>query len=232
MWKWILAISVVANVVLLVTLAWGVRKLGGWKYLLFRAKNDGIAALYEHRKNHLSMLTVDQTSVVMLGNSLTAFCEWAELMDNPNIKNRGISGDGTEGVLSRLSGITRGKPSVIFLEIGINDLLFLGNEQISKNYRKIVAQISQESPATRLYLQSILPVNAGLRFVPIDNQDIQELNNGIRQIASDYGATYLDLNPHFQDERGELSAAFTLDGVHLNEKGYALWKRLLEPHMP
>ena len=60
--------------------------------------------------------------IIMLGNSITDGCEWSELFQNSNIKNRGISGDITEGVLYRLDEVTRSKPAKVFLLIGINDL--------------------------------------------------------------------------------------------------------------
>jgi hypothetical protein len=37
--------------------------------------------------------------IIFLGNSITAGVNWAELLNNPYAKNRGISGDITFGVL-------------------------------------------------------------------------------------------------------------------------------------
>ena len=47
---------------------------------------------------------------------------WAEFFQNSNIKNRGISGDITEGILYRISEITESQPLQVFLMIGTNDL--------------------------------------------------------------------------------------------------------------
>ena len=47
---------------------------------------------------------------------------WSEIFQNPNIKNRGISGDVTEGILYRINEITESQPLQVFLMIGTNDL--------------------------------------------------------------------------------------------------------------
>ena len=62
-------------------------------------------------------------STLFLGDSLTEYGNWRELFPGLDIKNRGIAGDTTDGVLHRLDGITALSPDKIFLMIGINDLL-------------------------------------------------------------------------------------------------------------
>ena len=42
-----------------------------------------------------------------------------------NVRNRGISGDVTDGVLLRLGELIKYKPTSIFIMIGINDLFNL-----------------------------------------------------------------------------------------------------------
>lgn len=60
--------------------------------------------------------------IIFLGNSITDGCNWSELLDEPRAKNRGISGDRTEGILDRLDEVLDSKPIKVFLMIGINDL--------------------------------------------------------------------------------------------------------------
>ena len=59
-----------------------------------------------------------------------------ELIDNPKVKNRGIAGDTSWGLLRRLKGITDSEPKAIFLMIGVNDFLFTNNTEIIENYSK------------------------------------------------------------------------------------------------
>ena len=115
---------------------------------------------YDQRATLFEVLSTSKKDIIFLGNSITNGCEWAELLGNAHAKNRGISGDTTNGVLDRLHVITAGKPSKVFLLIGINDLSGgLTVDSIAKNIETIVKRIKKESPATRVYLQSVLPLN-------------------------------------------------------------------------
>lgn len=227
--KWLLTLSIVSNLLLLGGGLWAVKKMGGWKYLAYRMKHDGVSGVYEQRKNLLDKLPVKEGTIIFLGNSLTAYGDWAELFQNPNILNRGIPGDGTQGVLDRIESITNHKPSKIFLMIGINDLMFIPVNQILGNYEKIIRNIQSHSPQTRIYVQSILPVNSNIREIPIDNRDVRLLNEEIRSIAEKYAVRFVDLFDRFADEAGDLKPAYSLDGIHLDASGYFLWKDAIEP---
>ncbi|MGJ1271751.1 GDSL-type esterase/lipase family protein [Sphingobacterium multivorum] len=67
-------------------------------------------------------MPMETESVVFLGNSITFWGNWTERLQNMTVKNRGIAGDNTYGVLERLDGILVHKPKLIFLMIGVNDL--------------------------------------------------------------------------------------------------------------
>ena len=41
----------------------------------------------------------------------------------------------------------------------------------------------------------------------------------------------IDLHPYFLDSEGKLDKAYTLDGLHPNEKGYKVWKKILQPYL-
>ena len=60
------------------------------------------------------MLPMDSRTIVMLGNSITNGCEWAELLGNSNVVNRGISGDTVEGIQARLGSIIKAAPAKFF----------------------------------------------------------------------------------------------------------------------
>jgi len=66
---------------------------------------------YYQRSTLFEKLPIDSDDIVFLGNSITNGCEWHELFNNPNIKNRGISSDVSMGVYDRLDPIIKGTPS-------------------------------------------------------------------------------------------------------------------------
>ena len=79
-------------------------------------------------------LSRNSHSIVFLGNSLTQNFELSEFFPNHKIKNRGINGDVSAGILNRVKSITALHPSKIFIEMGINDLgTGVSNDRILKN---------------------------------------------------------------------------------------------------
>ncbi len=208
-----------------------VHKLGGFAYLMAKVRTNNLAGIYEHRKNHLAQLPMRSDAIVMLGNSITQSCEWSELLENPKIVNRGIAGDMTGGMMVRLEEITKYHPAKIFLMIGINDLSVISKEKIIENYKSIVNQIVEKSPSTKLYLQSILPVNNEVRNSGKSNDDILFLNEKIQDIASNYGLVYVNLHPLFVDSEGRLKTNLTQDGIHLDVEGYLIWKKELTKYI-
>lgn len=221
-------ISLAFNLLLIIAGLVAINFLGGWKFVWYKMQHRGLAAEYEHRQEHLASMQLNKGDIIFLGNSITAYCEWAELLANPRIKNRGIPGDATDGVLGRLDPIMAAEPSQIFLMIGINDLLFHPRTRVVENYKKIVQKIRAQGPTTTLYLQSILPVNNQLRNSRISNEDILWINRAIKAIADRNKLTYIDLHTVLQDEAGRLDAQYSSDGVHLNGAAYQRWKTEIE----
>lgn len=219
-----LLISIALNVLGAIAICFAIQRLGGLQFMYYRLNNQGLAGQYEHRKTLYEMLPESKGKIIFLGDSLTEGCEWAELFQNTNILNRGIAGDQTEGILKRLKLVLDLQPKQLFLMIGVNDLLFHSPEKIVANYHQIVEQIKTNSPSTQLFLQSCLPVNNEVRTITIDNQDLQTINQGIEKIAGDYAVPFINMYPDFTDNRGNLNIDYTADGIHLNGKGYAVWK--------
>ena len=223
--------SLLINILFVLGFLYIVQALGGFAYLKAKMKTKGLAGVYEHRKNLLRNLPMPDSAVVFLGNSLTAHCEWSDLLRDGRVVNRGIAGDMTGGMLLRLDEITKHQPAKIFLLIGINDLSVHSKETILDNYEKIVDNIRTNAPKTKLYIQSLLPVNNEVRSTGKDNQDILFLNDKIKGIASKYNLDYVNLHSLFIDETGKLKSRLTQDGIHLDAEGYQIWKRALIPYL-
>jgi len=143
--------------------------------------------------------------------------------------NRGIGGDITFGVLKRLDDVTRRQPSRLFLLIGINDIgKDIPDVVIADNIRKIVVRVQGESSSTKIYVQSILPVNPDVPDFPqhYDKQEhVLNTNKLIKKVAEDTHCTYINIHDLFTDEQGKLDAKYTADGLHLTPAGggYEKW---------
>ncbi len=186
---------------------------------------------FSGRTSLFSVLPRRPGAVVFIGDSMTARCEWSEILENPAVINRGIDADSTDGVLKRLGGITGMKPDKIFLMIGINDIAIgIDPSRVVNNYRLIIETIRKESPGTKLYVQSIIPINKYRVDVPPDR--IERVNESLRDLSRRYGITFLDIASLVKDKGGRLREDLTYDGVHLTGEGYLIWKKVVEKYIP
>lgn len=217
--NWIFRISISLNIVIFVL------GLGAWfnKEVFIR---HFLLTIYESRVSFFDSFPLDPDDIVMLGDSITEGGEWGEIFPALPIRNRGISGDTTTGVLARLQAIVEAKPRAIFLKIGTNDLTLGPDRDVSyQQYRSIVATIQALSAGTDIYVQSVLPRGVELQ------DDVEHYNAQISTIANELGVTYIDLYPAFLAPDGSIRDDLTLDEVHLTGSGYRLWQSLLEPTM-
>jgi len=172
---------------------------------------------------------VVQGRIIFLGNSITQIGDWKKLLNDSTVINRGIAGDITFGVLKRLGDVTRRQPSKLFLLIGINDIgKDIPDAVIADNIRKIIVRVQAESPSTKIYVQSILPLNPEVPNFP-QHYDKQEhvlgTNKLIKKVAADTHCAYINIHDLFTDKQGRLDAKYTADGLHVNPSGtgYEKW---------
>ena len=183
---------------------------------------------YWHQRVSLfEMLPIESSDIIFLGNSITDGGEFAELFENPNVKNRGINSDTLDGVMERLRQITAGKPKKIFLLIGINDISHgVKPDEMIEKYKEIIDYISSNSPETELFVQSVLPINNSFKRyknLVCKENDINKTNSLLKELTADTNVTYIDLWSVFSDGNGNLDSSFTNDGLHLNGQGYVKW---------
>jgi lysophospholipase L1-like esterase len=186
---------------------------------------------YNQKLTLFRLLPDTKGEIVFLGNSITDIGEWSEIWQNPKVKNRGISGDITFGVLARLDEVLSSKPKKLFVMIGVNDIARnIPDAMILSNYRRLIDRVQIESPRTQLIMQSVLPTND--EFKPFKNHygkddRIRAVNAGMQALCADLGVAYVDLYSRFLDASGKLDKQYTNDGLHLNGAGYMLWKKIL-----
>lgn len=172
--------------------------------------------------------TITEGDIVMLGNSLTEQGgNWSLKLDQPNVKNRGIAGDNSDGLAARLNELICGKPSIVFIMIGTNDL-FIGYRaaRVARQIDEIGTKLKEELPDTRVIVQTIMPLASGN-----DKKDkLIAINDSLKEFEN---RTYelLDTYVHMADGAGDLPPAYTYDGVHLTPDGYAKWVELLKENL-
>lgn len=177
---------------------------------------------------------------------MTEMAEMTETAKLPEklIYNRGIGGFTTQDMLEYLDvQIFDLEPSVIFINIGTNDLNSQGQpldavlDTLECNYSKILDQIHTRLPETQVYLMAYYPVNEDAApehakmsmFGNRKNKNMPLINSRVEALARKFGYSYIDVNDGLTDEDGNLKKEYTVDGVHMYADAY---KQILENMKP
>lgn len=177
---------------------------------------------------------ITSKDIVMLGNSLTeGGGDWGKRLGKKNVVNRGIIGDEVMGIYDRLHQLLPGHPAKLFLLAGVNDISHdLTADSIVAMLRLTVERIRHESPETKLYLQSLLPINESFqRYKRLNGKTdmVPEINAKLEAMAKEKGIGFINLFPLFTEKgTNVLRKELTTDGLHLNEEGYKIWEKALK----
>ena len=198
--------------------------------------NDSSFSTYYHQRLALfKSLPQTKGDIIFIGNSITDGSEWSELFNDVKIKNRGISGDISAGIIKRMDEVVKRKPSKVFLMIGTNDLARgIAPDSVVKNILLIADYLKEQSPSTKLFVQSILPVNAVFgKFGGHTSkaEQIKQVNENLEKQSAAHHYSFIDLYSSFCNSEGKLDARFSNDGLHLLGEGYLLWKHLVYPYV-
>jgi len=173
--------------------------------------------------------------LVFIGDSITQGWEgsgkevWQKFYGERKAVNLGISGDRTQHVIWRLDhGNLEGiSPKVAVIMIGTNNSGSNSPEEIADGVTKIVEQIREKTPETKILLLATFPRGAD----PSDEkrQVNEQSNRIVEQLADNEHIFYLDIGDKFVDSEGKLSKDIMPDLLHLSEQGYTIWAESIEP---
>jgi N-acetylglucosamine-6-sulfatase len=170
----------------------------------------------------------ERPRVVMLGDSLTAGCDWQARLPEAEVLNLGVSGDSTWSIAARLDDVVTAQPEIIFLQAGINDMGKKPNpEGIVSRHLKIWQTLRERLPEAELHIVSLLPVSA--KRYPRWGQPVARTNDLLRAAAKERGLRYIDVYSSLSDAAGSLSKELSYDGLHLRPKAYDPWVAALKP---
>lgn len=164
-----------------------------------------------------------KADILLMGDSLVEFYDWQGRFPGHRVLNLGLAGETVEGLLGRTAAIIEGRPApdFVFIMTGINNVA-MEETGLIEPYRKILRLLMAAFPGARIFVHSILPTLLDW----VSDGDIRRVNGSLKEMAEGEGARYLDLYGRLSG--GDLKDYLLSDGVHLSEKGYALWARELE----
>jgi len=248
--KNILIFSLTANLLTILGIGYYISKKGGFTYLQQKMRSKATcdeqkqySFYYLSKLSLFRQLPNFKQDIYFVGDSITDYGEWHELLSTSDAKNRGINGDTTVGIFNRLDEIIEGKPLIIFIMCGINDIIegcSIG--QSIENYGNILSELQSIGAKTHIYVQSVLPINKNKykqnvvkkypgTAIP-NNSDVKRFNTFLNALTENHPNThYLDLSL-LLDNNGEVKADYTIDGLHLNGKGMYIWARVIKRFLP
>lgn len=160
---------------------------------------------------------------------------WNDLQDQfkdlPVVINRGFGGSELSDCVKNLNRLViRYRPSTVLVYAGDNDLAAgTTPEEVLHRFTAFVEGVHRELPDTRIAYISIKPSPLRIGLLPQIRQTntlIRDYTKGLDKVA--FIDVYTPMLDSTGKPRGEL---FRADSLHLNADGYALWKRVIGPHV-
>ncbi len=200
------------------------------------AQNYDREKIWENEINAFAEIDRKQTppenAILFVGSSSMRL--WTNLrMSFPDLRviNRGFGGSRLEDVNFFFDKIVLPyKPKTIVLYAGENDVNDgVAAEIVAENYRKFSKMVREKLPKTKIFYVSLKPSPS--RWKLADN--FRKTNELIKaEIAKDKNAKFVDVWAAMLGANGEpMPDIFVGDNLHMNEKGYAIWKGILEKYL-
>jgi lysophospholipase L1-like esterase len=160
---------------------------------------------------------------------------WSDLEsqfnDLPVVIKRGFGGSQLSDCVKHLSRLVlRYRPRTVLVYAGDNDLATgSAPSEVLRRFTAFADGVHQALPDTEIFYISIKPSPARFTLLP----QIRATNALIRDYADREGKVdYIDVFTPMLDASGRpRPELFRADALHLNADGYALWKRVIAPHV-
>ena len=177
-----------------------------------------------------------RANVTLMGHSLFDMWEGFEktlTLKGQSVANLGLSGTSTRQYLDVIA-----KPQhiqhlgkTVFIFLGVNDIVKEPNYS-PQQVLEWISQIIQETQPlaefnTRYFLLEATPVN---RIETVTNAEIQAMNAYFNAHCF-APLVFIPTYDKFLDNEGNLDRSLTVDGLHYNEKGYAILREILEAYL-
>ncbi len=167
----------------------------------------------------------NQYRYLFAGDSITDWFDTDSLLPEYKIQNVGVAGDCSLDLLERINYRWFTAPSdYIFICIGANDLARRRSpEEIIETVEQICKKMESFTDHSKIVLTSIFPVRNNAERM---NDDINQLNDLLKQLTEKHKYCYFNLYNYFVDENGMLKEKFSDDGLHLTNLAYLTWAEI------
>ncbi len=134
--------------------------------------------------------------------------------------------------ISIVDAVTRKKPDILVITLGVNGVSFMDEEYFKAEYTKLIEGILEASPGTKIICNSIYPVENDYKYIgDINNTNIPAANGWIYDVAVATGTRYTDSASVLKAGDGSLDESLgNGDGIHLGPDGYQAVLDYLRTH--
>ena len=197
-----------------------------------------------YKKTELNRLNYNEKlekneNIVLFGDSITEIYPVDEIFSSYQIIKSGTSGYTTDDLLNKIEEMLyKYNPTKVMLLIGTNDIandISLEKQKDTvKKKKKICTEIRKNRPNTKIYIESIYPVNRNMKKDMVaerTNEVIQNMNNNIKDYCEREKLTYINMYDELTDKNGNFDENYTYDGLHPSTLGYAKISRVLTQYI-
>jgi lysophospholipase L1-like esterase len=172
-------------------------------------------------------------AIVFVGSS--SFRMWKDLQEDfPGhlVINRGFGGSSLPHVIENADDIIFAyEPKQVVIYCGENDFMTdtVTTEIVAERFKTLFSLLRKQLPRAKITFVSMKPSPSRQRLM----SEMAAANASIRDFLNKQRRTsYVNIWDPMLDEQGApRPELFLKDMLHMNEKGYAIWQKALEPHL-
>lgn len=160
----------------------------------------------------------------LTSNGLSIF----KLAEKKVLKREGVS-------YTLLEALALKEYGKVYLSLGVNELGIYDDEGFFRAYCDAIDAIRACQPNAVIYIQGLIPLNEDVIKARngagyLRNDHLLIYNDLMKRAAQEKQVAFLDLNPEFCDENGQLPEDASGDGVHLRGTYCKQWLEYLKTH--
>lgn len=205
-------------------------------FLVFAVKAQENSTFYNEIlkfKKQDSLEFPPKNAVLFIGSS--TFTKWKDAQayfPKHVIVNRGFGGSSLPNVINYIGEVVYPyHPKQVVIYCGENDLMNAGTtpQMVVDRTKKLIDLIRAKYPRVFIAYISIKPSPSRAKYIP----QMKEANALIKVLISQTKrAKYINTADAMYDVDGQIMTdIFLKDNLHMNAKGYAIWRDIMEPYL-
>lgn len=176
----------------------------------------------------------DPRTIVFIGSSSIDFWKsLSEHFEGYKVLNLGKAGTTYSHLVTHAGEWAAKNPADRYvIYSGDNDIAWLASpEKVARQFREVAGALKAANPGVHIFVISIKP-----NVIPTRRVRIGAVRKANAMIAAEAASldyvTYVDTHTPMLGPNGNPRAElFSFDGIHLNEKGYRVWRDVLLLHL-